>query len=148
MQEPLAFADERGIDKKQRVHVKLPIAFRLRRVVVALIAAMMLAAPLFQANRQPRLAIIANDARPKVESKWPTKTYPVMVQRLGPEIFERATLYVPQVARLVDSKTPCDQVTVVEMENSSRPRSVRYVALCKNGFQSHVEVDFGESRAS
>ncbi|HEY0959202.1 MAG TPA: hypothetical protein VGE05_07990 [Novosphingobium sp.] len=83
-----------------------------------------------------------------LEEAWPVRRYPNMVARLGPDIFDRATLYVPTIANQISRKPPCNKVTTVEMERSSRPSAVGYRIYCQNGYSDQVFVDFTAPEAT
>ncbi|MCW1431668.1 hypothetical protein OLX23_21365 [Novosphingobium sp. JCM 18896] len=73
---------------------------------------------------------------------WPVPPYERMTQRLGGEIFDRATLRVPMIAQEVWGAGGCDRVDVVTIANRSTPRSVIYKVACHNGHQAQIAIDF------
>lgn len=92
--------------------------------------------------------VSGNARMPGPAQAWPVKRYPGMVARLGPDIFDRATLYVPAIAGQISQKPPCDNVTAVEIERSSRPSAVGYRITCQNGYSDQVFVDFTAPEAA
>lgn len=139
------------LDRKPREPMKRPHHPRSGTMAAAIAITIMVLAllvtPHLNRNRGSERSIADN--RPSMSgSEWPTKRYPVMVQRLGAQTFDRAALYVPQIARLVDGKKACDRVTTVEMAISSTPRSVRYLASCNNGYRDRIDVDFTATKSA
>lgn len=73
---------------------------------------------------------------------WPVRPYQRMTQRLGAEVFDRATLRVPLVAQQVWGAGGCDRVDVVTIANQSTPRAVVYRVACHNGHEAQLAIDF------
>ena len=73
---------------------------------------------------------------------WPVRPYQRMTQRLGVEVFDRATLRVPLIAQQVWGAGGCDRVDVVTIANQSTPREVVYRVACHNGHEAQLAVDF------